>query len=155
MAMPLVWNLYFKLDNVESVVACDWISHTWVNLGAHYSKKTSAAVGNTMRLAEGAIKTEKDARQELHAISAHKRLAALVVNLSVEELHDLLAWITLKERMDLTVRLVRYSKDDASDGVVITEATFKKSFPLGQRFIGANNVFDFQLGHGVDWEDSE
>ena len=153
--MPLDWNLYAKLDGVDTVVECAWLSHTWINLAGHYPKKVRAALDTTIRSAEDAIKTEKAARQQLHAISAHKRLSALVVNMSAQELHNFLAWITLQEPTDLAVRLVRYTKDDASDAAVITEVTFRNSLPIGQRFYGADTIFDFKLGRGADWEEME
>jgi hypothetical protein len=157
--MPLGWKLTFQIDKdvPEKAVECIWISPNLIDLRAHYSKKMRDAIDTTIDSAKDAIKSEITARKELHAINNHKRLSALVVigTDDVEELHQLLAWITLKEPHDMYVQLYRYTKDIWSDGVLITEAKFSKVVPIGQRFYAENYIFDFQLGGGVEYEDVE
>jgi hypothetical protein len=153
-----MWGLTFTLKRgdtpTEVYIPCRWISNSWVNLHS-YSKKFLEAYKKQYDSATAALTDQTAARQELHRISAHRQLAALISGDDVEprNLHDLLGWVQLKdETTTLGVKLVRFTKDP-SDGAVITEADFKNSAPIGYRLGGGSGyVFDFRLGP-VEWED--
>ena len=105
-----------------------------------------------------AMKAEASARQELTKIHMHKRLSALIHgdDVEVKDLHDVFAWLELKEPAKLGVELVRYTKDDQSDGVVITNADFKNCVPDGFRVVGGTGyVFNFRLTRAMEYEDIE
>jgi hypothetical protein len=155
--MPLGWILSFKVNDVEADLACPWISHKWFDLSVHYSKKMTAAAHVTAEAAKDALKADTAARHELHLIRGTRRLSAWIESgdLEPQEIHALLYWISAKEPNDLMVRLIKFTKDDWSDSTDLTQATFKKSFPIGQRVYGPDYIFDFQLGRGVEWEDTE
>jgi len=154
--MALGWVLEFNVNKFEAAVACPWISHKWFDLSVHYSKKMTDAAHVTAESAKDALKADTAARHELQLIRGTRRLSAWIEDLEPQEIHTLLYWISAKEPNDLMVRLVRFkTKDDWSDVTDITQATFKKSFPIGQRVYGDDYIFDFQLGRGVEWEDIE
>lgn len=161
--MPLAWWLTFKMTRTpgstptEIFMSCHWISDQWINTQG-FSKKVADAYNKQYDAAMAAMKAEASARQELSRIHMHNRLSALIRgdDVEVQDLHDLFAWLQLKDRSKLGIQLVRFTKDDQSDGVVITVADFKNCIPDGFRPVtGSSYVFNFKLGRGMEYEDIE